>query len=92
MEKFELSDEKFEEFTKGKKPFLTISYYEVEGTEDAVAQVKTEEDFLGPLNAALLKETVIRLGAIMGRIRADFLKEEKRKEEEADEEADSVKC
>lgn len=87
MEKFKLSDEEFEEFTKGKKPFLTISYYEVEGTEDAVASVKTEEDFLGPLDAAVLKEIVIHLGALMGKIRADFLKEEKRKEE-----ADSAKC
>lgn len=92
MEKFELSDEKFEEFTKGKKPLLTISYYEVEGTEDLVAHVKTEEIFLNPLDKSILKGIVIRLGALLGKIRADFLKEKGRKEEEADEEADSVKC
>lgn len=87
MEKFELSDEKFEEFTKGKKPFLTISYYEVDGTEDAVASVKTEEDFLEPFMKDVLNSAIIQLGALMGKIRADFLKEKERKEE-----ADSVKC
>lgn len=87
MEKHELSNEKFEELTKGKKPFFTISYYEVEGKEEAVASVHSEEDFLAPFMKDVLQSTIIQLGALLAKIRWDFLKEKERKEE-----ADSVKC
>ena len=87
MEKTELSNEEFEKFTKGKKPFVTISYYAVEGKEASVANVHVEENFLNPVDAAFLKTVVIELGSTLARLREDFLRKKERKEEE-----NSVKC
>lgn len=87
MGKIELSNEEFEEHSKGKEPFVTISYYAVEGKQAAVASVHVENNFLGPIDAAIFKEAVITLGATLAELREQFLKEKERKEE-----ANSVKC
>lgn len=87
MEKTELSNEEMEKITKGKNPFVTISYYEVEGKEAAVASVHIEENFLDTIDAAIFKQVVIDLGSTLARIKMDFLRKKERKEE-----ANSVKC
>lgn len=87
MEKTELSNEEMENITKGKKPFVTISYYEVEEGKAAAASLHIEENFLDPIDVAVLKQVVIDLGSTLARIKMDFLRKKERKEE-----ANSVKC
>lgn len=79
MEKTELSKEEFEEHTKGKEPFVTISYYAVEGKQAAVANVYIKGNFLGPIDEAIFKQAVIQLGTTLAKLREEFLKEKERK-------------
>lgn len=82
----EISKEKMEEITKDKKPFVTISFYDID-KDHCAAEVHFEEKCLGAFDLMMFKQAVVALGDALGSARSIFLEEVKRKEE-----ANSVKC